>query len=746
MMLKRTLATGIVSCLCTGNALAAAGKVDLNISAKTDEIEGGYSAMYYGTDGRDAKLVGIDGSAATGGFRTWEFEDDGETLIELTSSTPGRTKVVDVLYGVAGKDLLVSITATESILRLYDAKDPGAEALASKDALGDWSSLCSWRSSESGWQYFYLFGKKEAVQFVVRDRDGELDILEVQTFDIPVEPTACAVSPANGTVYFATEEKTIYTFQAEESTEAPVITILGEAGDDVTGLAVYVGSETNYLLVAQEGVIDVHTLDLELEGSITLTGAQDIEIEGLSVYQSESDDYPAGFIAYAVESDDGASYGVSSLEDAFDELKLDINPDYSPRPDDTDEVGPQENGFPSGTGTLSCFAGFTGPKCEEFTCRSDCSGHGDCVGPNECTCTGSWAGPECAFIQVQATYETDGNGGDGDDPAIWISPVSPDQSRIITTTKSEDGAGLAVFDLKGKQLQHMAAGEPNNVDVIYGFEAGNRTIDLAYTACRDDNTLCFFEITPEGLLAPIDGGVHPTPTDYEVYGSCVYRSPSSGKQYIFVNSKTAEYLQYELTASANGTLSTTLVRSFTGGSGGQVEGCVTDEENELLILGEEPSALWKHDAEPSGSTKGTMIAKAGDGTLFADVEGVTLVPGKTAEEGYIIVSGQGVSVYSVFRRAAPHEHVAIFTIGESEDGSIDAVTNTDGVTAVGNKLNDDFPQGLMVVHDDANQLPDGSTSEKASFKLVSLADILGNEEVAGLGLLEEVDQSWDPRA
>lgn len=156
--------------------------------------------------------------------------------------------------------------------------------------------------------------------------------------------------------------------------------------------------------------------------------------------------------------------------------------------------------------------------------------------------------------------------------------------------------------------------------------------------------------------------------------------------------------------------------------------------------------MWKYDAEPDGSTEGTEVARAGDGTLFADVEGVTLIPGKTPEEGYIIVSGQGVSAYSIFRRAAPHEHVAMFTIGESEDGSIDAVTNTDGVAAVGTKLSEDFPHGLVVVHDDANELPNGDTSEEASFKLVSLADILGNEENLRLGLLDDVDENWDPRA
>lgn len=570
-----------------------------------------------------------------------------------------------------------------------------------------------------------------------------LQILKVQSFDIPVEPSSCAISPTDGTVYFAAEDKTIYTFQAEDSTGTPELSVLGEVDNDISGLAVYVAPESDYLFVAQTEIIEIYSSDLELKGSMALTGAEDIEVAGLSIYQGDSERYGTGVLAYVVESDDGESYGFGSLDPIFDDggLGFEPNTDYTPRPDDPWVKGPKRNGFKDGPGRLSCFSGFQGRNCNKFTCPKDCSGKGTCVGPNECKCKDSWAGPDCSFVHIEAKYETDANGGDGDDPAIWISPTSPDKSTIITTTKSKEGAGLAVFDLTGKLLQHFPAGEPNNVDVIYNFKAGNRTIDLAYAACREDDTLCLFEITSEGLLASIPGGKQPTPQDYSVYGSCVYHSPASGKQYLFVNAKSAEYLQYELTWS-DGALSTTLVRSFTGGSGTQVEGCVTDEDAGILFLGEEAGVLWRYDAEPEGSAEGTQIARVSDGTVYADVEGVALVEGKTQEEGFIIVSCQGISAYSVFRRASPHDHVGMFTIGSSADGSIDAVTNTDGVAAVGTKLTADFPHGLVVMHDDANELPDGGgTHGMASFKLVSLADVLGK-----LGVLDEVDDRWDPRA
>jgi 3-phytase len=257
-----------------------------------------------------------------------------------------------------------------------------------------------------------------------------------------------------------------------------------------------------------------------------------------------------------------------------------------------------------------------------------------------------------------------------------------------------------------------------------------------------------FEITPNGTLTTIPGGSQPTPPDYEVYGSCTYRSPTTGKQYLFVNAKSAQYLQYELSATADGTLTTTLVRSFTAGSGGQVEGCVSDEANGVVFIGEEPHALWRYDAEPAaGETpEGVAVATVGDGHLRADVEGVALVVGKTKEEGFIVVSNQGVSAYNVYRRQAPHEFVMAFTIGAAAGVGVDAVTNTDGVAAVGTSLGAKFPKGLVVVHDDANELAGGGTSEEASFKLVPLERILGAEVVKGLGLLDQVDSDWDPRA
>jgi 3-phytase len=304
-----------------------------------------------------------------------------------------------------------------------------------------------------------------------------------------VSPSSCAISPTSGIVYLSAGDNNIYSFQAAETTVAPKVTVLGQVEGDITGLSVYVSSESNYLFVAQSDVVDVYSPSLKLRGSMTITGATEIEIMGMSIYQAGSTEYPHGLLSYAMETDSGESYAISSLEPAFTQLGLEPNTSYTPRPANPSLPGPQQNGFVNADGSLSCFAGFTGAECSQFTCHNACSGQGTCVGPNECKCSGSWTGPDCSWIGVEPSYETDANGGDGDDPAIWISPVSANQSTIITTTKSELGAGLAVFDLAGNLLQTVSAGEPNNVDVIHGFQAGDRNVDLAYAACREDDTL-----------------------------------------------------------------------------------------------------------------------------------------------------------------------------------------------------------------------------------------------------------------
>ncbi|KAF1363697.1 thermostable phytase [Lizonia empirigonia] len=687
-------------------------------------------------------LLANDGSAADGGFRTFAVSNstNSTSFVERSHEKSGRTKIAIPVYDVGGRDVIFNIPSPNSIIRAYDVKS-GVEIEGSrKYALGDWSVARNWRSQTSGENYVFLFGKKMVVQFLMKGEGDNVQILEVQTFPIPIEGETAAVFP-DGQIFFSGGEgETLYSFQASESTAAPEIRTVGQ-DLKIEGLGGYHSNSSDYLLIAHDDVIDVYDASFSSKGSINLEGISDLSIGGdVSVLQSASTNYPSGAIAFAFEGKDDTGIAMGSLGDSLKSLGIqDTNTIFDPHTKPCGYCASpisdtcSDSGFSQGKSACSCFAAFTGVDCSQITCQNDCSSHGSCDGPNVCKCEAGWAGPDCSFITVKAKYETEANGGDGDDPAIWIHPTQPDKSRIITTTKSQGGEGFGVFDLGGKLLQQSTAQEPNNVDIIYGLPIGNGTVDLAYAACRGDKTLCLIEVTSDGSLKNITGGTQPLPEDYEPYGSCTYRSAKNQKQYLFVNNKKAEYLQYELTATANGTLQTSLIRTFTGGSGGQVEGCVTDEANGYIFLGEEPSGIWRYSAEPDASSEGVQIAKVGDDGLHADVEGLTLVPAKSGTGGYIMVSSQGISAYLVYELAPPHRYVSTFTIVDSEESGVDHVSNTDGLAAVGNRLNADFPFGLVVTHDDANELAEGGTSAEASFKFSSLADVLGEERTKALG-------------
>ncbi|TPX54416.1 3-phytase [Powellomyces hirtus] len=351
------------------------------------------------------------------------------------------------------------------------------------------------------------------------------------------------------------------------------------------------------------------------------------------------------------------------------------------------------------------------------------------------------SGPGVKPYEIVPKRETGPAGLDGDDPAIWIHKKDPARSVVITTSKEDEDGGLHVFGLQGKSLQFVPAGRPDNVDVIYDFEFDDDKIDLAVAACRTDDTLCMWKINKKsGLLEKIPGGSQKTPANFTVYGSCEYKSAKTGKQYVFINSKTSEYLQYEISEKDN-KLQSKLVRRFMAGNGGQVEGCVADKDNGWLFIGEEDNGVWKYDAEPKAQPKGTLVDSvdvANGGHLYPDVEGMSLFYGKSKDDGYLIVSVQGINAYNIYERKAPHKYLSTFTL--IPGNGIDEVTETDGLAVVSTGLNDEFPAGLLVVHDDHKTFANGTKAEQTTFKYVDFRDI-----ARGSDQKLKLNPKWDPR-
>lgn len=178
----KLISTILALCVAAVGSAAAAPTGTLSISALSNEVDSDQSVIYYGTSLNNSLLIGNDGGAATGGIRSFGFHN--RTLTQTAHVRPGRTKAVGVLYDVGndsrGKDVIVSIAAPDSIIRLFDVNGTGMREVPNvqKEALGDWSCLCTWRSWQGG-NYFFLFGKKVAMQFLVRENAGLVEVLEV---------------------------------------------------------------------------------------------------------------------------------------------------------------------------------------------------------------------------------------------------------------------------------------------------------------------------------------------------------------------------------------------------------------------------------------------------------------------------------------------------------------------------------------------------------------------------------------
>lgn len=227
-----------------------------------------------------------------------------------------------------------------------------------------------------------------------------------------------------------------------------------------------------------------------------------------------------------------------------------------------------------------------------------------------------------------------GGNADADDPAIWVHPSASQNSVVIATKKD---AGLSVYNLRGTQVQAIAAppapspndrvGRFNNVDVLYGFRLGTRQVDLAVVTDRGSDKLRIYTINPQQAAAgraPLTDVTAPnalfvfSANQAEVneqtsaYGLAVHRDRQSGRSFAYVSQRSrTKIAQVELLDAGNGRVvyrkvqELTLPRNFRlpngttwtpcedPGDQPQVEGMVVDQERGILYAGQEDVGIWK---------------------------------------------------------------------------------------------------------------------------------------------------------
>jgi 3-phytase len=309
-------------------------------------------------------------------------------------------------------------------------------------------------------------------------------------------------------------------------------------------------------------------------------------------------------------------------------------------------------------------------------------------------------GPSTRLTATVETRPAAHPGDAADDPAIWINQQDRSLSTVIGTDKQ---GALLVYDLSGRQLQSLAVGNVNNVDV---------RSNLVTVTNRSNNSIGIYEMDPATRRLR-NVAARTITTGIQVYGSCMYRSAATGISYVFVTSTTGQVQQWQLAATTLGTMDATRVRSFAVGS--KAEGCVADDEFGDFYVGEETVGIWQYGAEPGDGTLRTSVAAtSAAGPLMSNVEGLTLVYG-SGGAGYLIASSQGSNSFAVYAREGAHPLVTSFTVVAGN--GIDGVSGTDGIDATPADLGPGFPSGVFVTQDGAND------AANQNFKLVPYQQI-----------------------
>jgi 3-phytase len=299
-------------------------------------------------------------------------------------------------------------------------------------------------------------------------------------------------------------------------------------------------------------------------------------------------------------------------------------------------------------------------------------------------------------------------GDAADDPAIWRNPADPAGARILSTNKKQ---GLLVYNLDGKELQLLEVGRLNNVDVRQNVTVGGRQRDLAVATQRDDNSVMLFAIDSTGTVTP--AGAFATGLE-NIYGMCLYR-PADGGLEAFINDKDGSFVQYRIEAGADGKgMAGKLLRKFKLAS--QPEGCVVDDRNERLFLGEEKRGVWTVSARGDAPAKLSMIMPVGP-QLVADVEGMAIYHGDKAD--YLVVSSQGDNSYLVLDAQAPYRVRGSFRVGYNLAAGIDGTSETDGLDVSSANFGGHYAKGMLVIQDGYKRLPDGAQN----FKYVAWEDV-----------------------
>lgn len=655
------LAAAIALSLCCGTALAQeANGTDVPLVAAKLQTQATVSkeanAAILVRDSRNPGRSHIVATAALGGLEVYDLAG------KRVATTPsGEVAAVDVAYDVPlGKGkatVLAAIDTTTNSLRLFSMKGPRLQEVGARPLPLGFAAegVCLFRNPLDHALYTFVVGDGGEIdqRILFPTAGGKLDARQVRRINVPSTLKQCATD--NKGHVFATEEGVgIWRFNADPEADVSARIVdaprLGHIDEESGGVTAYDGGGQRWLIASDTTAGRVNVYDRDKRGAFL--GAFKVAAPGSGEAIGEPGPLFATGAAYPsfphglllVTDEDGSNYKALAMEDIAKALKLPFDTGAAPTTVERSKV-------PAVTPTVeTAFAG----------------SYGDAA----------------------------------DDPAIWADPADPSKSLVVATDKK---AGLYLYDMQGKVVQFLPVGKMNNVDLREDFELGGEKIVLVAASNRTDKSIGLYRLdTQKRELVDVADGVQPTGLG-DPYGVCMYRSPKDQRTYVFVNGDDTRKRQWELVATAQGRVTTKLVRDMNFDS--QTEGCVADDRDGALYVNEEDVGLWRMSAEPDGGDVKAAVQKIADNPAVKnDFEGLGIYDLGDGR-GYIVVSSQGNDTYAVYRREGKQEYLGSFAVVADPQRGIDGISETDGLEITSRNLGPGFEHGAMIAQDGRNVMP-----------------------------------------
>jgi len=359
-----------------------------------------------------------------------------------------------------------------------------------------------------------------------------------------------------------------------------------------------------------------------------------------------------------------------------------------------------------------------------------------------------------------------------DDTCIWIHPNDREKSVVLGTNKNTSPGGIYAWSLSGGASiwdnSSAENGLTNNVDLRYGFPAGPESWDIVCSSNRSSRTLDVYRIetdenedflglVKEGAIPIGDGWASGTDAPY---GCAMFQTPT---QYsCLLSDKVGNvgqfHLQFDAAANPGQRIIATRVAFWdVTKNNSEVEGIVADDPAEVIYIAAEDLAIYRFETAnnlvlPATSTT-VAVPNAVTGPFVPDVEGLTIWYSSEDGEGYLIASSQGhgsessdyYSTFAVFERSftpgEPNAHIFNYELSAGP-GSIDEVTETDGIDVANLSLGATYASGIMVAHDEPND-SDAENFKFASWKDIATAPDSSSDYLRFIG--DGSEAGWDPR-